>query len=385
MDSQLKIAHLIATNFFGGPEKQIIEHLLRIKQERFSIFLISFIERSVPNELLDAAGKRNIPIRCLYTWNPFNPKVILDLISILRRDEIDILCTHGYKSDVIGRIVSWILRIPQIVFSRGWTAENKKIKLFEILDRWIIKFVDHIVAVSEGQKEKLMKLRLLPDKVSVIYNAINLDNMKIQSKKSIRDELGIDGNSYLIVSAGRLSPEKNFEGLIEAAKIVIRRNKNITFVVFGEGFLRKKLEQKVLDNDLENKFFLPGFRKDFFSLLKDTDIFVLASFTEGLPNVLLEAYSFKKPVIASRVGGIPEVVLDGETGFLISVQDLDRLAEYILKLTQDPNLRKEMGDKGYKYIKEHFNFDIQTEKLKELYLEVYEKYHFSIYHNSRSC
>jgi glycosyltransferase involved in cell wall biosynthesis len=385
LDNQLNIAHLIATNFFGGPEKQIIEHLMQVKQSSFSILLISFIERSKPNELLDDARKKKIPTRNLYTWNPFNPKVILELISILKRDKIDILCTHGYKSDVIGRIASWILRIPQIVFSRGWTAENKKIKLFEQLDKWFIRFADHIVAVSEGQKEKVLKLKLIPDKVSVVYNGINLDNIKIESKKSMRAELGINENSCLVVSAGRLSPEKNFGGLIEAAKIVTKKNKNIIFVVFGEGFLRKELEQKVLDSGLKNKFLLPGFRKDFFSLLSDIDIFVLVSYTEGLPNVLLEAYSFKKPVVASKVGGIPEVVIDGETGFLVSVEDTDGLAEYILKLTQDPDLRKKMGNKGCKNIKENFNFDIQTKKLKELYLKVYEKYRSSIYYNRCSC
>jgi glycosyltransferase involved in cell wall biosynthesis len=380
LDSQLNIAHLIATNFFGGPEKQIIQHLMRIKQGKFAILLISFIERSMPNELLDAARKRKIPTRDLYTWNPFNPKVIFDLISILRREEIDILCTHGYKSDIIGRIASWILRIPQIVFSRGWTEENKKIKLFEGLDRWFIRFADHVVAVSEGQKEKLLKLQMIPERISVIHNGIDLDSIKIESKNSIRSEIGINGNSYLVVSAGRLSPEKNFGGLIEAAKIVTERNKDITFIVFGEGFLRKELEQKILDIGLKNKFLFPGFRKDFLSVLKEIDIFVLPSFTEGLPNVLLEAYALGKPVVATKVGGNPEIVLDGETGFLVSVQDTGKLAERILELAQEPNLRKEMGKKGCKYIKENFNFDIQTKKLKKLYLDVYEKHHSSTSH-----
>lgn len=385
MDNKLNIAHLIATNFFGGPEKQIIEHLMRINQSKFGISLISFIERSMPNELLDRARERKIPTRGLYTWNPFNPKVIFDLISILRRDKIDILCTHGYKANIIGRIASWIIKIPEIIFSRGWTAENKKIRLFECLDRWFIRCADHIVSVSEGQKEKLLKLQMIPEKISVVHNGIDPDNIKIESKSFIRAELGIDGNSYLVVSAGRLSPEKNFGGLIEAAKIVTERNKNITFIVYGEGFLRKELEQKILDIGLKNRFLLLGFREDFLSVLKDIDIFVLPSFTEGLPNVLLEAYALRKPVVATNVGGNPEIVLDGETGFLVSAQDTEGLAEYILRLAEDPDLRKEMGKKGYKYIKESFNFDIQTQKIKDLYLNVYEKYHSSIYNNSSSC
>ena len=163
------------------------------------------------------------------------------------------------------------------------------------------------------------------------------------------------------------------------------RNKDIIFIVFGEGFLRKELEEKILKIGLKDRFLLPGFRKDFLSVLKDIDLFVLPSFTEGLPNVLLEAYALKKPVVATKVGGNPEIVLDGETGFLAPVQDPVKLSELILRLTQDATLRKEMGEKGYKYIKEKFNFAVQTQKIKDLYLDVYEKYHTSIYYNSSSC
>ena len=100
---------------------------------------------------------------------------------------------------------------------------------------------------------------------------------------------------------------------------------------------------------------------------------------------MLEAYALKKPVVATKVGGNPEIVLDGETGFLAPVQDPVKLSELILRLTQDATLRKEMGEKGYKYIKEKFNFAVQTQKIKDLYLDVYEKYHTSIYYNSSSC
>lgn len=366
-DYRLAVAHLIATNFFGGPEKQIVEHALRVASDQFSFFLISFVERSSPNELLTKTKKMSVPSIELYTQNPFNPKVISRLISILREKKIDVLCAHGYKSNVVGRIASWMVGIPEIVVSRGWTGENWKIKLYEKLDKLFLRFADHVVTVSQGQKEKVLKLRVKANNLSVIYNGINPNNVKNKSVNSIRTELGFNDNSILVMSAGRLSPEKNFAGLIDAAKIVTAKDKHIKFVVFGEGFLREELEKKTRDADLEGKFFLPGFRKDFVSLLSEADIFVLPSFTEGLSNVILEAYASKKPVIATNVGGNPEIVQQGETGFLVSPHNVEKMADYILKLAQDQNIRNEMGDNGYEYIKEHFNFDIQTSKYEELY------------------
>lgn len=370
MNQKTRVAHLIATNFFGGPEKQIVEHALRINQDKFAVLLISFIERSMANELVNAAKEKNIFVRELFTENPFNPRSVLDLWSILKEEKIDILCTHGYKSNVVGRIASWLIGIPEIAISRGWTGENWKIKLYEKLDKLFLRFADHVVTVSEGQREKVLKLGVKANNLSVIYNGINLNNVKNRSVNYIRTELGINDNPVIVMSAGRLSPEKNFAGLIDAAKIVTAKDKNIRFVVFGEGFLREELEKKTRDADLEGKFFLPGFRKDFVSLLREADIFVLPSFTEGLSNVILEAYASKKPVIATRVGGNPEVVMNGETGYLVEPDNAEKMAECIMTLAQDPDLRATMGAKGYEYVKEHFSFDIQTRKYEELYYKI---------------
>ncbi|MBZ0156699.1 MAG: glycosyltransferase [Alphaproteobacteria bacterium] len=375
MKEKLIVAHIIATNFFGGPEKQILEHARRLDPERFSLVLISFVERSLPNELLHKATRMTIPTREFYTGNPYNPRIIFDLASILRRDRIDLLCTHGYKSNIIGRISSHMAGIPEIAVSRGWTGENWKIKLYEELDRIFLRLADHVVAVSEGQREKILQLGIPPERVSVIHNGIHLSCPDPCPSVSLRQELKVDGGECLVMSAGRLSIEKNFGGLIDAAALLAKKEPALRFVVFGEGVLRETLEQKVREAGLQGMFFLPGFRRDFASILLEADIFVLPSFTEGLPNVVLEAYAQKKPVVATAVGGVPEVVRHGTDGFLVRPEETVRMAEYILTLARNPQLREEMGVRGYLHIKEYFNFEIQTRKYEDLYREVYETFH----------
>ncbi len=378
----LKIGHLIATNFLGGPEKQIIGHAKRISGKGFGMVLFSFIERGRPNELLAAAAKMSIPAKGLRTGNPFNPKVILDLALMLREERVDILCTHSYKSDVIGRLATRMTGIPEIAVSRGWTGENRKVRLFEKLDRYFLRLADHVVAVSHKQREKVLQLGIDPGKVTVIHNGINIGDAPQQAPTAIKAELGLEDNCCLVMSAGRLSPEKNFDGLIGAAEAIkARGERGIRFAVFGEGPLRGRLEKKIRAAGLQKTFFLPGFRKDFVSLLAGADIFVLPSFSEGLPNVILEAYSLKKPVIATAVGGIPELVQDGVAGLLVLPDEIGKLADSIAGLARDSALRREMGGRGYEHLKEHFNFEIQTKRFEKLYREVYDSFH----HHSHAC
>jgi glycosyltransferase involved in cell wall biosynthesis len=174
----------------------------------------------------------------------------------------------------------------------------------------------------------------------------------------------------LAVSGGRLSPEKNFAGFIEAAKKATNINPQLYFAVFGEGRLRPDLERQIAVSGLAGRFFLPGFRSDFGDILTEADIFVLPSFTEGLPNVVLEASMRRKPVLATTVGGTPEVVKDQESGFLFAPHETEKFAEYLVMLSRNPDLRLRLGEQGYLHVHERFSFDKQTCQYRDLYLRM---------------
>lgn len=362
----MRIAHLISTNFFGGPEKQVLEHARRLGRRGINVVLASFREGLATNELLERARSEGIETRELASRNALSPASVLDVVRMLKADRVEVLCTHGYKSDILGRLASWYAGIPQVVISRGWTGEDRKVRLYEGLDKKILTLANHVVPVSNGQKEKIKKLGVPEKRLTVIYNGVEV-NGGGRCDSGIKREFGFAGDTVLVVSAGRLSPEKNYSGFIDAAVEVSRKKKNVGFIVFGEGPLRKELEKKIDDAGLGGKFLLPGFRKNVSSLFSGADIFVLSSFTEGLPNVVLEAYASGRPVVATAVGGTPEVVTDGAAGFLVDPGETGVMADRILTLASDAGLREEMGKKGYERVRDLFGFDSQTEKYIELY------------------
>jgi len=368
MKGKMHVMHLRASNFVGGPERQILEHLRQSESENMHFSLCCFQENGCPTELETMAESYGLDCTCVTAARPFDLGTIRQLTRIIRERKIDLLVTHGYKPNLLGRIASWIERIPTVAVSRGWTYESRRVRFYESLDRIFLRLADAVVAVSDGQRQKILACGVKPDKVRVIHNAIDLGAYPGPAEKSVRAELGIPQDAILVATAGRLSPEKNHLGLVEAAKHVLAKMPDVYFVVFGEGFLRPELEKAVADAGIGHRFFLPGFRSDVRSLLHEIDIFVLPSHTEGLPNVLLEAFACRKPVVATMVGGTPEVVRHGESGFLVHPNDIEELASYVLSLALDPDLRRKIGNYGNEFVKTKFDYGAQT----AAYLESYQ-------------
>ncbi len=367
----MNVAHLIGTNFFGGPERQILSHAQRVRAYGVTPQILSFAENGRSNELLCRAADDGIACRELDQRSPFHPGAVTELAGFMKSLGTDLLVGHGYKANVVGRLATWRTGIPFLAVSRGWTAESRRIRFYEFLDRQFLRLADAVVAVSQGQRQKVLACRVRPDKVRVIHNAIDLGAYPGPAEKSMRAELGIPRDAIVVATAGRLSPEKNHLGLIQAAKRVISENPHVYFVVFGEGFMRPELEKAVADSGMVHRFFLPGYRRDVRSLLHESDIFVLPSHTEGLPNVVLEAFACRKPVVATSVGGTPEVVRHGLDGLLVPPGAMEEFGQCIFELAADAELRLRMGTSGYEHVRMAFDFATQTAS----YLELYESLH----------
>jgi glycosyltransferase involved in cell wall biosynthesis len=183
-----------------------------------------------------------------------------------------------------------------------------------------------------------------------------------------RERLGVPADAPFFGTAGRLSPEKNHMDFIRAAAIVAGKLPAARFVVWGEGFLRPRLERAVSDLGLGGRFHLPGFNRDARRAFHELDVFVLPSLTEGLSNVLLEAFACAKPAVATAVGGNPEVVEDGVSGILVPPGDPEALAGAMLRLAVEPRTRAAMGRAGAMSVRANFDFDGQTRRYVALYL-----------------
>jgi glycosyltransferase involved in cell wall biosynthesis len=229
--------------------------------------------------------------------------------------------------------------------------------------------MDQVVCVSEAQAARVRRAGVRPERIRVICNAIDPTRFH-ESDARYRAKLlryFRQPRSYIIGAAGRLSPEKGFEVLARAAERVLQEQPSTGFVLFGEGPERAKLQKQINAAGLGQSFALAGFRADLDRFLPHFDLLVLPSYTEGLPNVVLESFAAGVPVVATAVGGTPEVIEDGVSGYLVAAGDDETMADRILQALDDPDALPEMGRKGRMSVLEKFGFATQAELYRELF------------------
>ncbi|HLW63833.1 MAG TPA: glycosyltransferase, partial [Gemmataceae bacterium] len=357
--------------FFGGPERQILGLAEALRPQHETCFL-SFAEHGRCRDFLLRAQAAGFPAQDLHHDSPHLLAAVRELTKRLVGSQADVMLCHGYKSNILGRIAARRAGLPVLAVSRGWTGENVKVRLYDLLDRFHLRFMDHVVAVSQGQAEKVRRAGVPLNRLTVIRNATHSTiaaSSNVDGQALLRDLFPAPFR-HIVVSAGRLSPEKGFADLIDAAKHVGSTHADVAFAIFGEGCLRSELQQKINEIGLRERFILPGFHDDLDRLLRWADVFVLPSYTEGLPNVVLEASAAAVPVVATAVGGTPEVVRDGETGFLVSPHNPEMLGERISALLADEGLRRRMGDAGRNFVQSRFTFAAQAEEYLRLFEEM---------------
>jgi len=232
--------------------------------------------------------------------------------------------------------------------------------------------MDRVVCVSEGQAFKVRGARVPAGKVTVIHNAIDVGRFT-RPDPAYRGRLAAffpKPPRQIVGAAGRLSPEKGFSILIDAARILLGTGPTAGFILFGEGPLRRDLQRQIAAAGLEGSFVLPGFRDDLDRFLPFLDLLVVPSFTEGLPNVILEAFAARVPVVATAVGGTPEIVQDAITGLLTPPGDSRALARCLADLLSADEKRRTMGQQGHQRVLRDFTFEAQATAYRRLFAEL---------------
>ena len=375
----MRIVHLTASSFYGGPERQMLGLATALPDEYVSTFL-SFSEQGGSRSFLDTAIAAGFDAAELKHDSPRLRLSCREITAFLRDNLADVLVTHGYKSNLFGRPAARRAGIPIVSVSRGWTGESLKVKCYDALDRFHLRFMDRVVCVSAGQAEKVRRAGVPDEKVRVIRNGARLDafgNPNPSGRARLRSLA--KGPGPIVYAAGRLSPEKGFAILVEAAAHVKASTPDVRFVLFGEGPERVRLERQIDLAGLTSVFFMPGFRDDLDDLLPWADVVVLPSFTEGLPNVALEAGAAGLPVVATSVGGTPEVVVHGQTGFLVPPGDPPALAARIIDLLKDPVRARAFGLAGRQRMHEQFSFEWQACAYQAFFAELLPN------HRLRAC
>jgi glycosyltransferase involved in cell wall biosynthesis len=363
----MKIVHLLASPFFGGPERQMLglaSHLPPVYETTF----VAFPHRGQGQALLDKARQQGFATHELRADAPHYRTALTELAALFRRLQADVVLCHGYKPDLLGLLACRRVGIPCVSVSHGWTAATFKVRIYEAADRVALHAMSAVVCVSEKQAVRVRRAGVPSRNVVVIRNAIDLAPFAAPDP-AYRDMLRSllpSRPTRIVCSTGRLSPEKGFLQLVEVARLVRQTVPEAGFVHFGDGPLRGEMARRIVASGLQDWFVLAGFRTDVERFLPFADLFVLPSFTEGLPVVVLEAFAAGLTGVATAVGGTPEVVDDGITAFLVPPAQPEALGRRLIDLLRDNRLRHAMAERGRQRIERDFTFTRQSEHYQRL-------------------
>ncbi len=362
------VVHLAASSFLGGPESQILGLLGRESRLGPSAVL-SFSEGGRCRALLSEASARGAEAVELTANAPDYRAAAREVAGHLRRLDAGVLCCHGYKPDILGWMAARRAGVRVVSVSHGWTAATVKVRLNEAVDRLCLHGMDRVVCVSGAQARRVRLAGVAARRIHVIPNAIDparYDGTDPGGRDRLL-ELFTEPPRRVIGAAGRLSPEKGYGVFVEAAAALVRDCPDVGFVHFGDGPLRAELEQRVERLGLGGRFVFAGFRTDLHRVYRHLDLFVLPSYTEGLPVVVLEAFASGVPVVATAVGGTPEVVADGENGRLVPAGDPAALARAIALTLADADAASAMGRRGRELVLSRFTFASQGDAYRRLF------------------
>jgi glycosyltransferase involved in cell wall biosynthesis len=277
------------------------------------------------------------------------------LIRIIRQEQPRIVHTHTSKAGILGRWAAWLCRVPIIVHTPhghvfwGYFGPFQT-RLFILLEHCTARITDAIITLTPQEREDHLRFDIAPGrKFTVIHSGIDLVPFLTDRSRpaEIREGLGIPPERTIVCTVGRLTAVKGQEVLIGAASELIRQGEKIFLVLLGDGELRQDLEQMTIRLGIAEHVRFLGWRPDVASVMAVCDIFCLSSHNEGMGKVLAEAMALGKPIIASDIGGIRDIVRPGENGFLVPVGNVHAWAEAICRLCHDPEMRRRIGDAGF--------------------------------------
>jgi glycosyltransferase involved in cell wall biosynthesis len=361
----MNVVQLMASPFFGGPERVVLGLAQALPAWCRTVFL-SFAEGGRARPLLDRAAAAGFEAVELSANFPRVFRAAHEIANHLRRVRADLLCCSGYKPNLLGWLAARRAGVPVVAIAHGWTAATWRVRFNEWLDRRVMRYLDAVICVSAAQADTVRRSGVRPERVVVIRNAVDARRFEDPDPEYRRRLLAFFPRppQHVVVGVGRLSPEKGFDQLIAAAA---RVDAGTGFVVFGDGPRRADLERRVRERGLVERFVFAGFQGDVDRYLPWCDVAVSSSYAEGLPINILEAQAAGVPVVATAVGGTAEVIEDGVGGFLVQPGDPAALAARIAFVLRPDFDRRAMGQRGRRRVRHDFNIETQAAQYLQIF------------------
>ena len=376
MDKTRPIIWMIDSLGPGGAEQLMPTILKNLQQAGFNIRVCALQIRA-GNPIASELQRLGLLVDLIPIRNLRQPLNLIHILRYLRLHRPQLLHTQLEFSDILGTLAAKILGIPSV--STVHTLDvfpEKKSAWGRMKLRWFLlgRFCDRVIAVSEKTRRHYLQAGGLPhDKVITLYNGVDISRFKKMDETQtvkLRKELQLPLSSQIIMTVAVLREPKGIQFMISALPAILEQCPDVHYLIVGDGVHRAVLSDLVADLAIENHVTFSGHRTDIPDLLACCDIFVLPTLKDALPTVLIEALAAGKPIIASNVGGVPEIIENGVNGVLVAPGEPSKLVEACLRLLKDNELSRQISLAGSETVRQRFNIDTQIEHLSRLYEEL---------------
>ena len=370
-----RVLHLrTVTGHGGGPEKTLLNSPRFIDPE-YELRL-AYVRPAGDRkyDLPERAARLGVRLLDVPERGPVDPRTFWRLAAEIRRFRPDILHPHDYKTNVLAVLLARIFRLKLVTTLHGYVTIGGRLDWYYRLDRWAIRRMDHVIVVSDDLLDVVRDIGVPAERVSLIENAIDAAEYRRRvPAAAAKARLGVPPGRFVVGAVGRLSPEKGFDNLIRAVARLVKDHWDVELWIAGEGEQRERLLALAAELGLGERVRLLGQRSDLIELYQAFDVFVLSSLREGLPNVVLEALAIEVPVVATSVAGVPRVLENGQSGFIVRSGTPEELAGAISLLFDDEQLRQRFARAGRRTVEERYSFRVRMEKVKRVYDNVLGK------------
>lgn len=379
---RIRVMRIIARLNIGGPALHATLLTEQLDPRRYQSILVTGVEeagegnylalhhRRSPEVVVLPALGREIDVRRDVT-------TLLQLTRLIRRVRPHIVHTHTAKAGAVGRVAAWLAGVPVIVHTyHGHVLDGyftpRKTRAFVAIERWLARRADCLLAVSDTVRRELLDRGIgTSGRLRVVPLGLDLDRFVAADagRGHLRRELGVKPDTPLTGIVARLVPIKAHETFLAMAALLAGRTEG-HFVVVGDGERRAELERLAQDAGLNGRMHFLGWRADLERIYADLDVVVLTSRNEGSPVALIEALAAGRPVVATRVGGVPDVVHDGVSGVLVGAADVEGLASAVEQLMRDPARGQRLGEAGREHVRQVYGAKRLLRDIDDLYQEL---------------
>jgi len=368
----MKILQIIDSLNYGGAEILLLG-LTRKLQKLGHHVSVAFC---TPGPLAKDFEQSGISLHHLSRLSRVDPFLLIRICKLIHELAPEVVHTHLFKSDFHGRIAGYLCGTPVVVSTLHSNDTWAQKAILGRVYGFTARFSHRVIAVSEDVRAFHIKYtHISPGRIITIKNGIEIGRYTDTKEQglALRKKMGIPESAFVIGIIGRLVQDKGVSIFLEAASIIKASYPNSVFFIVGDGVLRESLTGFARDYEIEKDVRFLGFRDDIPDVLAALNILVFSSFREGLPLTLLEGMASSKPVVATKVGAIPSLLVDGETGFLVETNDPKAIAERCIDLLKTPSLMEDFGEAGRIRIEHEYDLDQMVHSTVGLYKSLMEK------------